>query len=436
MKRINILFVSAFVVVLLFAASAGRPATAASSSFVEPQVQVLHTFTGEHVGDSFGWVAENLGDINHDGVSDMIIPAIDNSENGPSAGKVYIYSGATFEVLNTVLGQPGEQLGYSATSAGDVNADGTPDYVIGGPGSSSGPGRVAVYSGSDHSLLREWTMQGMRFGASVAGAGDVNGDGYGDILVGAPAASFSHLHAGRVYMLSGKDGTILWTRDGLGEEDRLGAGLGKVGRLDADAAPEVVAGAWNAGNSHGGQAYVYSGRTGATLFTLDPFAHGTASRFSQFFASGPGDINQDGTPDIYIGDYDDKRGGGEGTGRGYVFSGRDGSLLYLFNGMSKKEGFGPGRGAGDVNGDGYPDLIIGAYTNSEAAVYAGKAYVFSGKDGFLVRTMTDRLPSDYFGVDALAVGDVNGDGLTDFLVTGVNFDGTGLDHSYVIAGIP
>jgi hypothetical protein len=293
-----------------------------------------------------------------------------------------------------------------------------------------------VYSGSDHSKLWEWSMPGMRFGASVAGAGDVNGDGYGDILVGAPTASFSHVHAGRVYMFSGKDGTILWTRDGLGEEDRLGGGLGKIGRLDGDAAPDVVVGAWGGGNSHGGQAYVYSGRTGAMLLTLDPFAHGTGATFSLFFASGPGDVNRDGTPDIYIGDYDDKRGGGVGTGRGYVFSGRDGSLLYLFNGMNKKEGFGPGRGAGDVNGDGYADLIIGAYTNSEAALNAGKAYVFSGKDGSLLRTMTDRLPSDYFGVDALALGDVDHDGRIDFLVTGVNFDGTGLDHTYVISGIP
>jgi hypothetical protein len=249
-------------------------------------------------------------------------------------------------------------------------------------------------------------------------------------------ASFGHLRAGRVYMFSGKDGTLLWTRDGLADDDRLGSGMGKVGLLDGDTAPEVVAGAWGAGITDGGQAYVYSGATGRTLFTLDPFAHGTASRFSQFFASGPGDVNRDGTPDIYIGDYNDKRGGGEGTGRAYVFSGLDGSLIYLFNAENQEDGFGPGRGTGDVNGDGYPDLIIGAYTNEDGARKAGKAYVFSGRDGSILRTMTDRVKNDYFGVDALAVGDVNHDGLTDFLVTGVNFNLTGLDHTYLIAGVP
>ena len=187
MKRLHVLFVSVLVIGLMFAVPAGVPAIAASSPFVEPEVQVLHTFTGENVGDSFGWVAENLGDINHDEVNDMIIPAILNRQNGARAGKVYIYSGANFTVLNTVLGNPGELFGYSATSAGDVNADGTPDYVIGGPGSSSVPGRVVVYSGADHSPLQVWNgTPGLNFGASIAGVGDVNSDGYGDILVGAP----------------------------------------------------------------------------------------------------------------------------------------------------------------------------------------------------------------------------------------------------------
>ena len=401
------------------------------SPFVEPEVQVLHTFTGENIGDQFGWASENLGDLNGDGVNDFIISATYNSDNGTQAGKVYVYSGKDFQLLNTITGNPGEWFGYSVAKGGDINADGTPDYLV------SGKGRVVAYSGKTHEVIHEWSKPGIFFGADVDGAGDVNGDGYDDVLVGAPRASFSSQHAGRVYLFSGKDGTEIWKKDGLGKDDFLGYGVGKVGLLNSDAAPEVAASAYQAGKNDEGRVYVYSGVDGSSYLTLTPFSKGTAQVFGVFFTQGAGDINGDGVPDIYVGDYNDKRGGGEGTGRAYVFSGVDGSQIYVFNAENPEDGFGPGRGAGDVNGDGYGDLIIGAYTNeSSGARKAGKGYLFSGKDGSLLRTMTSQVRDDFVGVDAIALGDVNNDGLTDYLLTGVDFNGTHLDHSYVIAGIP
>jgi hypothetical protein len=408
------------------AASPGNP-------FVEPEVEVLHTFEGENIGDRFGWVAENLGDLNDDGVNDFIISATFNSEGGVRAGKAYIYSGANFELLNTVMGNHADEwFGYSAAKGGDIDADGTPDYLV------SGRGRVVAYSGKTHDPIREWVgPPGIFFGADVDGAGDVNGDGYGDVLVGAPFSSFTYLRAGRVYLLSGYDGTEIWTRDGQSEESYLGWGVGKVGLLDGDGAPEVAASGFLAGKASAGVTYVYSGATGSTHLTLEPRARGTTEFFGVFFTQGAGDVNADGVPDIFVGDYGDKRGGGEGTGRVYVFSGADGSRLYVLNGEDKEDGFGPGRGAGDVNGDGYDDLVIGAWTSEASGVRkAGKGYVFSGQDGSVLRTMTGQVKNDYVGVDALAVGDVNDDGLTDYLLTGVDFDGTHLDHSYLIAGIP
>ena len=400
------------------------------SPFVEPEVQVLHTFTGENIGDQFGWVSENLGDLNGDGVNDFAISARFNPDNGTQAGKVYVYSGKDFQLLNTITGNPGEWFGYSVAKGGDINADGTPDYLVGGRG------RVVAYSGKTHEVIHEWSKPGIFFGADVDGAGDVNGDGYDDVLVGAPRANFTFPLAGRVYLFSGKDGTEIWKVDGQGENDFLGYGVGKVGLLNSDSAPEVAASAYQAGSIDEGRVYVYSGVDGSRYLTLKPFAKGTAQVFGVFFTQGAGDINGDGVPDIYVGDYNDKRGG-EGTGRAYVFSGVDGSLIYVFNGEHMEDGFGPGRGAGDVNGDGYGDLIIGAYTNElSGARKAGKGYVFSGKDGSVMRTMTSQVRDDFVGVDAIALGDVNNDGLTDYLLTGVDFYGTHLDHSYVIAGIP
>jgi hypothetical protein len=429
------LLIFAFVGLALILSVGGVSPIAASGLFLEPEVVVLQTFTGENIGDGFGWVAENLGDINGDGANDLIIPAPFNGENGAGAGKVYIFSGKDGGLLHSVLGNPGENLGYSASTAGDVNADGVPDYVAGGPGGGSVPGRVAVYSGADHSLIREWFEDpSLGFGSSVAGAGDVNGDGFGDILVGAPLASFSFLQAGRVYVFSGEDGEELWTRDGNSENSLLGSGAGKVGLLDNDDAPDLVAGAPGAGRAGTGEAYVYSGSSGSTLFTLRPANPGTAQQFGTFFASGAGDVNADGVPDIFIGDYNDSRGGGVGTGRAYIFSGADGSRLHVFNAEDRGEGFGPGRGAGDVDRDGLGDVYIGAYTNSDGAQFGGKGYLYSGRDGSRLRTMTGNADFEFLGVDALPVGDVNGDHKIDFLLTGVNFAGTGLDHTYLIAG--
>jgi hypothetical protein len=407
-------------------------AASASSPFVEPEVTVLHTFEGEHIGDRFGWVGENLGDLNGDEVNDFIITATYNSDNGFHAGKAYVYSGKDFSLLNAVEGKPGELFGYSAASAGDVNADGIPDYLV------SGRLHVVVYSGATHAVIREWFGEaGTFFGADVNGAGDVNGDGYDDIIVGAPLASYTYRNAGRVYVFSGKDGSLLWMHDGKGEDDYLGWGVGMIGLLNKDNAPEVAAAAMGTGNAKGGEVYVYSGVDGSTYLTLGPFAKGTAEVFGQFFTSGAGDVNNDGKADIFVGDYADKRGGGEGTGRAYVFSGADGLQLYVFNGENKEDGFGIGRGVGDVNGDEYGDLIIAAYTSEAGgARKAGKGYVFSGDDGAVLRTMTSRVKDDYVGVDAFGVGDLNGDGLTDCVLTGVDFDETHLDHSYVIAGIP
>jgi hypothetical protein len=130
-----------------------------------------------------------------------------------------------------------------------------------------------------------------------------------------------------------------------------------------------------------------------------------------------GDFDGDGVPDIYASDWPN-RAKGQATGRVYVHSGADGHRLLTLTGENAGDGFGTSRStAGDVDRDGRADLIVGAWQFAGEAIGAGKAYLYSGKDGKLVRTYTSRIPGDAFGFDAVTLGDIDGDGTDDFLIT-------------------
>lgn len=417
----------------------GIPVVAAGP-IQETSVVILHEFHGENIGDGFGWVGANLGDLDGDGATDFATTA--PFYGGEQAnGKIYVYSGQTGHLLNEVVGSEGNRLGYSISTAGDVNYDGTPDYIVGGSGPAN---RIVVYSGIDHTILYDLTTpSGERenFGASVAGAGDVNGDGYADLLVGANRADVSATitDTGRIYLLSGSDGSVLWEETGSTPQGMLGSGLGLVGDVNADEVPDQVAAAPGAGENGLGEAYVFSGADGATLYTLRPAIEATSGgTFGTFFAAGAGDSNADGTPDIFIGDYAAVRDTAADTGRAYLYSGIDGTLLHAFEAEADGDGLGPGRGIPDINQDGYADVILAAWQASAAVPKGGKVYLYSGKDKRVLQTATGTIEQDALGVDALSVGDVNGDGAMDYMLTAVgnDFNGTAVGHVYIVTFPP
>jgi hypothetical protein len=135
------------------------------------------------------------------------------------------------------------------------------------------------------------------------------------------------------------------------------------------------------------------------------------------FVTIAGDVDRDGTPDVYASDWPNAALG-RSTGRVYVLSGADGHVIRTHTGEAPGDGFGTSSSkAGDVNGDGHADLVVGAWQHASRAVSGGKVYLLSGRDGALLRTWTGTVPGETLGFDAVAIGDVNGDTAVDFLLT-------------------
>ncbi|MEE9129588.1 MAG: integrin alpha [Phycisphaerales bacterium] len=383
----------------------------------------IHTFAGENAGDTFGWVSENTGDIDKDGVDDLIVSAIGF---GANHGRVYVYSGATGDLLfPPITGSvAGWQLGSSVGAAGDVNNDGTLDVIVGATG--VGAGRAFVYSGVDGSVLRTFLgdVSGDLFGYAVTGIGDINRDGCADLLVTAIQHDAAGTNSGRAYVYSGLDSSIMGTVDGETSFDLFGSGAALIGDVTNDNINDFVIGARNAVSGNG-RAYVYSGADFLKKGPIKPvhvlLPPGPAADFGWFFLDG-GDMNADGTPDIYVTDFS--------ANRAHVFSGIDGGLLRTFTGTG---GFGIGRFVGDINGDDHEDLILASWVHNAGGTQAGRAEIFDGATGKVLDTYTHNVPFAQFGFDANGMGDVDGDGKTDYLITAAN-DSGGTGKAYLIAG--
>ena len=361
--------------------------------FVEA-VNIVHEWDGEAAGDQFGWIARFIGDVDQDGVEDFVTSAPTKNVHGENAGRVYVYSGRTGSLIWSVDGAPADQLGTGLEAAGDTDGDGIPDVVAGAPDIDT----VYVYSGRDgHVLLTlHGESKGDRFGNNVSSAGDADTDGFADIAVGAPANSAGGKEAGRVYLYSGKDGHLLQTLTG----ERAGDGFGSTVAGYADRRSRfLVVGAPAAGPRKTGRVYVYRNGAARPKFTFDADPSGAALGY--MFVSVLGDVDGDGIPDIFASDWSDG-GKGPGTGKVYVYSGRTGARIYVLSGQTAGEGFGTTHStAGDVNGDGRADLIVGSWQYSGAAQGGGRAYLYDGRSGALLRTYTCRVPGDTFGFDAV-----------------------------------
>jgi FG-GAP repeat protein/VCBS repeat protein len=340
-------------------------------------------------------------------------------------------AGARVMILDNPIRQPFSGFASSMAVVGDLDGDGIADYIVGAydqaVNGNERQGRVFVFSGQSGKLLLTIEdptpslgtepYKGTAFGFAVATAGDVNADGTSDLLIGA----FGQDDNGKAFICSGKDGTLLHTFQA--PQPQLGGGFGfavaSLGDLTGDGVPEVIIGAF--AQDGDGRAYVFDGHTGTRLYTVAPPQSAGNSAFGWSVAAA-GDLDHDGLSDFVVGAPYTTVGKVAVQGRAYVFSGKDGHLLYTLDDPQPAAGevFGWKVAAGsDLNKDGVPDILVGApYKDVGANLAQGAAFAFSGADGKLLFPLTNPVPHPYsgFGHTLIEGADVNGDGVPEILV--------------------
>ena len=378
-----------------------------------------------------GYALDCAGDVDADGVLDLIA--------GSRTGCAVVYSGRSGVVLHSFSSSStSTDYGSAVAGAGDLNGDGYGDLLVGEHGAAHNgedSGTVWVHSGRDGALLYALSGDAMQdhFGVSVAGAGDLDGDGFDDFLVGATAPLYPIEPTDYVRVFSGGDGSELFTLHGSSQDgDRFGYSVDGAGDVDGDGWPDLLVGSPmdSAGGGSGfwtGSVQVFSGRNGKRIYRR--FGDQTYGFLGQAVAHA-GDMDADGVPDFLAGSWgDDSNGAGAGMVRAY--SGADGSTLHTFYGEPGGSGIGTSlAGVGDVNADGHDDLALGAPYAFDGGIQTGMVRIESGLDGSRLFTWYGSAAGGQFGEAMTTLGDWNLDGHAEFAV-GSPYE----DHAPLLTGV-
>jgi hypothetical protein len=352
---------------------------------------------------------------------------------------------ASARTLATLLGAtPGDTFGGAAAAAGDLNGDGFGDLIVGAyqcDARGLDAGRAYVYFGgrtvdAKPDLYLTGEAAGDLFGVSVASAGDVNGDGFPDLIVGAHENDAMGANSGRAYIFYGgpaADSKADVVLSGEAAGDAFGYSVASAGDVNGDGNADVIVGAYENSAKAGGAGRVYVFFGGASMDNSPDlvFTGADAGDYFGISVASAGDLNGDKFGDVIVGAYQNDTAGRD-AGRAYVFLGgphADDRPDLILGGAAAGDAFGFSVAtAGDVNKDGFGDVIVGAYHNDAGGLDAGRAYIYFGgarPDARADLTLTGDGPGDAFGFSVAFAGDVNGDGFSDVIAGAYGNDAGG-----------
>lgn len=376
-----------------------------------------HKIWEGHASPYGGYGISSAGDLDQDGHTDFMTTDL---------GGLKIRSGLDQSILLTIgVKHDYWPAPWSCCTLGDVSEDGLPDYAVSSYSFDNylgdNVGGFAVYSGGDGSLLyyETGTVSDMRLASALEPAGDVNGDGFCDLMVGTSSLASRE---GWVKIHSGADGSLLYDLYGdegdLFGDDNLGASIASAGDVNQDGYDDFIIGATlddGFGLNHG-MARVYSGFDGRHMYEI---GGGSIDSGFGYSVDGGMDANGDGIPDFVVFALS---GDGHLQSRTYCYSGSTGSLLW-----SVECGWGVASFVGDINGDGFDDIAV--------PERAGDALeILSGPSGAVMWSLDPEFGGWRHGREINPIGDADGDGNDDFIATAE--EGTDMGNMiYVYGGV-
>ena len=332
---------------------------------------LLATFLGAASDDYFGWSVARMPDLDGDGIDDLAVGAVGTAVSATALGSVYLYSGRTGTLQRRIDNPSTGDFGHLIGPMGDVDGDGIADLYV-----SHLAGEVSVHSGADgHELTSIVGSFADYFGNAVCAIDDVDGDGVRDLLIGAKHHTTAQGYVGSAYVCSGATGAILRTHDATYDVTYLGYVTAALADLDGDGVNDYAISALYDLFTGNGVVRIYSGATGTQVAELT-----APSRWDYLYTQvvAAGDVNGDGVGDLAIdgawSDVDTRV-----WSAAYLFSGKTFLCLDRIETRLDQISLSP---FGDLNGDGFDDLIVGGFYDG----LDGEVFVYAGDDLWLNTT--------------------------------------------------